>query len=1070
MGLFGSRYKNNDEKYLSLESFYHSIGDLIKLDYYISKKEYTPYVKKASQSRLELITYKKGGLLLDWCKKTKSDPKKIDMFLNAYDMVDDTIKKHNDLFVDKHLETDKDYLDRILKSDDPNICLDLDQRTAVLSDEDYTLLVAGAGAGKTTTIEAKAKYLVDKRQVDPNRILVVSFTRKATQELKERFKKINISAHISTFHSIGNDIISKSEVEDHTIKGSGFSFETINSYLKTQLKDETFIKKILLFFASYLQMPFDSSKSIEIYKRFLAKDNISTIKEDISRPLDEYKDELIKKKITFKSERVRSVEECQIANFLYINGIDYEYEAVYPYRFIGSSKPYCPDFKLTQGEHVAYLEHYGITEDGQNWRFNEEELNTYKKEINDKYKLHKLHQTELLWTFSSYKDGIGLIEHLRQELIDHGFELNERKNVDIYKQLAISAEDRYFSRLVQLLCNFINRFKTNNYKAERFSDFKTAANMRNDSRTALFLDIAYQCYLNYEQALKDKHAIDFEDMINNASDLLDAKIASHERLPFDYIFIDEYQDISMQRFNLAEKLAKASDAKIVAVGDDWQSIYRFSGSDITLFTDFESKMGYADVKYLRGTHRNSQELVDIAGKFVMANDLQKKKSLVSSKHIKDPVVIMSYDDTFKPTNSGASDDDLKTPYWKMGEAIEEALGEISTRYGDKGKVLLIGRYNFDGKNLSKLSDLFTYDNTSRKVSSLKYPKMDIVFMTAHSSKGLGFDNVIVINGKDDVLGFPSKIEDDPVMKLVIRDAKEIDYAEERRLFYVALTRTKNQVYVIAPKTKPSEFVLELRDHFKNIILNGPALEPIACSDYRYKCPICGYPLQKRSNFLNRKKGTSLWVCSNDPEICGFVTNDISGGKMSIQKCPKCESGYLIVKKIKVNEKDTGRRLLGCSNYSADGNGCDFTIDDAHYHDKWEMVAREQAEYKRGLPLDACILAGYPVKQLIAMIVYIVDKTPANASWRFSMKGLIDFMIGKNDSKFIAAFNLKDAKGFGCVDASRERLLYAINKSLIEFGILEVIVRGNYQDIMVGSVPDSDEMARKVYEVFLLDSR
>ena len=194
--------------------------------------------------------------------------------------------------------------------------------------------------------------------------------------------------------------------------------------------------------------------------------------------------------------------------------------------------------------------------------------------------------------------------------------------------------------------------------------------------------------------MKEANGIDFEDMINNASDILEEKIKRHEKIPYDYIFIDEYQDISTQRFNLAEKLSKCSDAKILAVGDDWQSIFRFSGADITLFTDFEKKMGYGKSLYLTHTHRNSQELIDSAGSFVMVNGLQKKKSLKSDKHIQDPIVIMSYDDQYA-SRSAIAKDPTVSPYYRMGKAIEAALENIHDKFGDDKTVLLLGRYNFE---------------------------------------------------------------------------------------------------------------------------------------------------------------------------------------------------------------------------------------------------------------------------------------------------------------------------------------------------------------------------------------
>lgn len=128
-----------------------------------------------------------------------------------------------------------------------------------------------------------------------------------------------------------------------------------------------------------------------------------------------------------------------------------------------------------------------------------------------------------------------------------------------------------------MICNFINRFKVNNFAEEKFDDWRTDIK---DERTKLFLYIVRQCYRVYEAEKDRRRAIDFEDMINNASNVLDDYIKRNELLPYDYIFVDEYQDISLQRFDLCEKLSRASNAKIIAVGDDWQSIFKFAGAKI----------------------------------------------------------------------------------------------------------------------------------------------------------------------------------------------------------------------------------------------------------------------------------------------------------------------------------------------------------------------------------------------------------------------------------------------------------------------------------------------------------
>ena len=143
-------------------------------------------------------------------------------------------------------------------------------------------------------------------------------------------------------------------------------------------------------------------------------------------------------------------------------------------------------------------------------------------------------------------------------------------------------------------------------------------------------------------------------------------------LHFKYIIVDEYQDISRQRFDLTKALSEVTDAKIIAVGDDWQSIYAFSGSDITLFTKFAEKMGYAKMLKIVRTYRNSQEVIDIAGNFIQKNSAQIKKQLISPKTIEDPVIIYTYDSRRKEVNA-----DRRTgANYALANAVQTALDHI----------------------------------------------------------------------------------------------------------------------------------------------------------------------------------------------------------------------------------------------------------------------------------------------------------------------------------------------------------------------------------------------------------
>ena len=475
--------------------------------------------------------------------------------------------------------------------------------------------------------------------------------------------------------------------------------------------------------------------------------------------------------------------------------------------------------------------------------------------------------------------------------------------------------------MVNLICRFIANFKTNGYTAEEFNRmYHSTQNVR----TRLFLDICNDCFLEYQRYLNENGAVDFEDMINESAKVLKEIKSMNQMIDFDYIIVDEYQDISRQRFDLVTALSEVTKAKIIAVGDDWQSIYAFSGSDITLFTKFEEKMGYAKLLKIVKTYRNAQEVIDIAGNFIQKNTSQITKELESPKHIQDPVIIYTYDGTFKRAN----DNNKTGANYALAKAVETALEQImqynkAEHKPENSSILLIGRFGFDGDKLEK-SGLFEYDPYSRRLASVKYPNLNITFMTAHASKGLGYDNVIVVNGRNETYGFPSKIEDDPVLSLVIKGDRSIDYAEERRLFYVAMTRTKNRVYFIAPEQNPSEFLLEIKRDYKNVTLHGEWNEmPPEVKFKKKTCPVCGYPMQLR---YKNAYGLRLYICTNEPEICGFMTNEPKAAKLPIMKCDKCRDGYLIIKP----GKNDGY-FLGCTNYTPGGKGCNNVISSEEYY-------------------------------------------------------------------------------------------------------------------------------------------
>ena len=889
---------------------------------YIPRKEYLPMIQRYADTMQFFRTIDDNELLEEYCRKNGFAPEKARTLYADYEHITERVDALNDHYVEAKLAEEKDYLDHILEEVDPVIRLDEDQRKAVLCDEDYSLVVAGAGAGKTTTIAAKVKYLVEKQKIAPEQILIISFTNKAVNELREKINRdLKLPCPIATFHSTGNAILHKNNPEKLNIVDGSRLYYCVQEYFRgTILRNPGAVNNLILFFASYFDAPYEGD-DINHFFNHMTNVNYATMRSE----LDEFKTEIIdrrsRKKVTIQNEIVRSAQEVEIANFLYLNNIDYSYEPIYPYHILMASKPYTPDFQIRQGEHTAYIEHFGITEDGRNVLYNEEELAVYKKAIRDKIVLHRQHRTELIYTFSSYRDGRSISSHLEEKLLRHGFILNRRSDEEIVRKLIALEESRYIRRLVVLVISFIRNFKVNGYDEKGFDEL---AGKTTNVRTRLFLDICHGCYLEYKKYLIEHHAVDFEDMINESARILNEVKEMKEKLDFRYLIVDEYQDISRQRFDLVRAFSEVTDAKIVAVGDDWQSIYAFSGSDIALFTKFEEKMGYAKLMKIVRTYRNSQEVIDIAGNFIQKNTSQIQKSLISPKHIENPVIIYTYDGAAKSSRNDRRSGRDYTLAHAVLTALEQImeydrLAGIDTA---KTKILLLGRFGFDGDRLAK-TGFFEYVNRGAKLKSVKYPRLDITFMTAHASKGLGYDNVVVVNGRNETYGFPSRIEDDPVLSLVVKEDHSMQYAEERRLFYVAMTRTKNRVYFVAPEKNPSEFLLEIKREYKNVCLRGSWSEKEPEILGKKLCPVCGFPMQLK---YKAAYGLRLYLCTNEPEICSFMTNNLSGGKLSIMKCSGCQDGYLIVKSSK-----NGGCFLGCSNYKTNHTGCNSMLSMREYY-------------------------------------------------------------------------------------------------------------------------------------------
>ena len=391
--------------------------------------------------------------------------------------------------------------------------------------------------------------------------------------------------------------------------------------------------------------------------------------------------------------------------------------------------------------------------------FTNDSVNNLKEKIEydvDIYTFHKL-AVEII---NDYKKSITIVSNYLDFIVN-----------EIFLSIINNIDEKLLKTISNSIISFINLFKNYNYEYTYFDKLLK----KNKSK---LLEVIKKIYVIYDDELKSTNYVDFNDIIN-----LSIKLIKNTGLKryYKYIIIDEFQDISKNRYELIMAIRNSCNSKIFAVGDDFQSIYKFAGSNINLITNFKKYFGYTKIIKIVNTYRNSSDLIEVASKFIMKNKNQIKKRLISNKRKYKPIKIIYY----------SKNENIK---------FKKLLNMLD------GNILILGRNNYDLNDILDEEIIFEND--------IQYKNRHFDFKTVHKSKGLEEENVIVINMNDSIYGFPNKKRDD-ITKLLLPKEKYL-YEEERRLFYVALTRTKNNVYLFSSSKNPSIFIKEIVKNRKYI--------------------------------------------------------------------------------------------------------------------------------------------------------------------------------------------------------------------------------------------------------------
>lgn len=781
-------------------------------------------------------------------------------------------------FVDGELSAMAEFFDQIESNP-----LTPEQRLAVITDEDATLVLAGAGSGKTSVITAKAAYLIKRGIRPPAQILLMAFGKDAAEEMSDRIqKRCGAPVAAMTFHALGYDILKR--VEDQV--------PALAAHVSDEAQFRNLLKDILLNkvakspeLGGILRRWFG-----EFYKPYKSEWDFST--------RDEYYRYVETQELrTLQGELVRSFEELEIANWLFLNGIAYEYEPDYEHELPGNNRQaYTPDFRLKDSG--IYIEHFGVRKevdsDGTE-RFTTApyvDRENYLKDMEWKRQVHHEHGTILVETYSYEQVEGRLTEALAQKIA----EFINPQPIPTEEMFSKLQELGQVDSFTQILATFLRHFKSASSTIETCQ--KNLELAGDAVRANLFLKIFEPVFKAYQRRLGKR--IDFEDMILLATEHVRS---GRYKSPYRHLLVDEFQDISHGRAELLLALKEQHpDARIFAVGDDWQSIFRFTGSDIHLMRTFGATFGgvFAGTTGvhktidLGRTFRSVDKIALPARSFVLKNPSQIEKKVSPAGYVNAPAIKIVY-------YSGK----------QTAEALRIALEQIGRvdPGTERTSVLLLGRYHFvRPRNLADLQRA--------------YPELDMRFMTVHGSKGLEADHVIVLQLTSGQLGFPSEIVDDPILEMVLPEAETFDHAEERRLFYVALTRARASVTLLASRERSSVFVEELETHeeYDAVVIEGAGVAEHACHACKGKMLRKSAKKSGRTYFACEHGflcGEMIWPCpACEQDLPQADTSDpdkmVCSCGASYFACPSCDTGWMVPRKGRYGKFLSCIRFPECS--------------------------------------------------------------------------------------------------------------------------------------------------------------
>ena len=573
-----------EDKYYSESEFHHW-----SQEYHEFKDDIYSYRGLIDRINRYAKSFKVPGAIVDSYVNLFLAPKDyapaIDYLFNVYENGIQVIHTRNEVWIEKELEHNQ----RFFANLDGNK-LTLNQRKAILIDEANNLVVSGADRG--LTIVGKVGYIIRSKLAAPQEILVLAYNDQARERLQERLKRIcEVQINVQTFHGYGSEVLEKvcgAKPMLSELASGDFLRRTLQSFLDERIKELKYTNLLNKYFFYYLD-PVENNLEISTQSEY-----------------DEYLGTIQIR--TLKGETVESLAELELANFLYVNGVNYEYKKKYEAGSPSETGPYTPDFCLPDSN--IWIEHIDIDRDGNPAPGVDrtEYLDSWQR----KRKTHQENSTELLETYGYQHTEGTLIENLVSQLEVRGVKINKIPGEQVFESLRTLGDA---SQFIGLLEKFLRLFRSSTYT---ISDLRREASGHLYAKRYLaFLDLFEPIHQDYMVLLAETGRLDLDDVANKAAEVIRS---GAYKSPFKYILVDDFQDISQSQYRLLKSLTDQNwRTRTFCVGDDWQSISRFSGSDLSIMLNYRKYFDPCAITFLNDALSSNEKITQFSSSFIMKN-------------------------------------------------------------------------------------------------------------------------------------------------------------------------------------------------------------------------------------------------------------------------------------------------------------------------------------------------------------------------------------------------------------------------------------------------------------------